>query len=133
MLLYNWKKILETCKGNPLEVVRVLKMLVEKEIPQNQYDKIYKYSTIDFRGESFLLYPDVLLYNAYQYSYKDICIYVAIASLRSYANYAAFGKTTLDLIHLPLDPFIFLNNHRLLYVENEELYFLYEEVPTEKH
>ena len=133
MLFYNWKKIFETCKGNASEMVRVLKMLVEKQIPINQYDRIYKYSGIDFRGECFLLHPDVLLYNAYQYSYKDVCIYVAMASLRSYADYAAHGKTTLDLIHLPLDPFIFLDNHSLLYVKDDQLCFLHEEVPMEIH
>ena len=133
MLFYNWKKIFETCKGNASEMVRVLKMLVEKQIPINQYDRIYKYSNIDFRGECFLLHPDVLLYNAYQYSYKYVCIYVAMASLRSYADYAAHGKTTLDLIHLPLDPFIFLDNHSLLYVIDDQLCFLYEEAPTEIH
>ena len=43
MLFYDWKKIYETCKGNTAEIVRVLKMLVEKQLPVNHYDKIYKY------------------------------------------------------------------------------------------
>ena len=133
MLFYNWKKIFETCKGNASEMVRVLKMLVEKQIPLNQYDRIYKYSSIDFRGECFLLHPDVLLYNAYQYGYKDVCIYVAMASLRSYAEYKANGKTTLDVLHLPVDPFIFLNNHSLLRIQHDGIHFLYEEAPTEIH
>tara|TARA_B100001029_G_scaffold149889_1_gene131716 strand:- start:568 stop:969 length:402 start_codon:yes stop_codon:yes gene_type:complete len=133
MLFYDWKKIYETCRGNTSEVLRVLKMLVEKELPVNQYDKIYKYSHIDFRGDSFLLHPDVLLYNAYQYSYKDICIYVAMASARSYAEYAAHGKLSLDLLHLTIDPFIFLDNPRLLYVDSDQLHFLYEEAPMEIH
>ena len=59
MLFYDWKKIYETCKGNTAEIVRVLKMLVEKQMPVNHYDKIYKYYHIDFRGSSFLLHPDV--------------------------------------------------------------------------
>ena len=62
MLLYNWTKIFETCKGNASEMVVVLKMMVEKQIPNNRFDRIYKYSNTDFRGESFLLHPDVLLY-----------------------------------------------------------------------
>ena len=133
MLFYDWKKIYETCRGNTSEVLRVLKMLVEKELPVNQYDKIYKYSHIDFRGSSYLLHPDVLLYNAYQYSYKDICIYVAMASARSYAEYAAHGKLSLDRIHLTIDPFMFLDNPRLLYVDSDQLHFLYEEAPMEIH
>ena len=61
MLFYDWKKMYETCEGNTAEIVRVLRMLVEKQIPINHYDKIYKYYHIDFRGSSFLLHPDVLL------------------------------------------------------------------------
>ena len=133
MLLYNWTKIFETCKGNASEMVVVLKMMVEKQIPNNRFDRIYKYSNTDFRGESFLLHPDVLLYNTYQHGYKDVCIYAAMASLRSYAEYKAFGKTTLDVLHLPIDPFIFLNNHSLLQVKGDQLCFLYEEAPMEKH
>ena len=47
MLFFNWIKIFETCKGNPSEVVRVLKMLVEKNLPLNHYDKTYKYYNTD--------------------------------------------------------------------------------------
>jgi len=97
------------------------------------YDKIYKYYHIDFRGSSFLLHPDVLLYNAYQYSYKDICIYVAMASARSYAEYAAHGKLSLDRIHLTIDPFMFLDNPSLLRMDDEGVHFRYEEAPTEIH
>ena len=133
MLLYNWNKIFETCKGNVSEMVVVLKMLVEKQIPNNRFDRIYKYTDIDFRGEYFLLHPDVLLYNCYQYGYKDVCIYAALASLRSYAEYKAHGKTTLDVLHLPVDPFIFLQNFSLLRVIGDQIHFKYEEAPTEKH
>ena len=133
MLFFNWIKIFETCKGNPSEVVRALKMLVEKNLPLNHYDKIYKYSNIDFTGDSFLLHADVLLYNSYKNSYRDICIYVAMASIRAYGDYLTNGKTSLDLIHLPLDPFIFLQNPSLLYVEGDQLHFPYEEAPTEIH
>ena len=133
MFLYNWKKIFETCEGNAIEMVRVLKMLTFKQIPKNKYDKIYRYSTIDFRGESFLVHPDVLLCNEPKYGYKDICIYAAIASLRPYADYVAYGKTTLDLLHLPIDPFIFLQNFSLLRVIGDQIHFKYEEAPTEKH
>ena len=48
MLLYNWNRIFETCKGSPSEIVRVFKMLVDKQLPRNKYDKLYKYSYIDF-------------------------------------------------------------------------------------
>ena len=131
MLLYNWNRIFETCKGSPFEIVRVFKMLVDKQLPRNKYDELYKYSHINFSGQSFLVHPDVLLYQAYKYSYRDICVYIALASLRSYGDYKAYGKTTLDPLLLTEDPYIFLNNNRLLSLENGEIHFLHEEVPTE--
>jgi hypothetical protein len=132
MLLYDWNKIFAKTGSNPVEIVRVLKMLVEKQIPYNRYDKIYKYYDTDFSGECFLIHPDVLLFNSYKYSYRDVCIYIALASRRSYAEYKATGKRTLDLLHLPEEPIIF-EDYSLLYIENDEIHFLYEEDPTEKH
>lgn len=133
MLLYNWNKVFETCKGNPLEIVRVFKMLVDDQLPRNRYDPVYKYAGIDFSGQSFLVHADVLLYQLYKYSYRDACIYMAFAALRSYGEYKASGKITLDLLHLQLDPEIFINNNRLLWLEGEDIHFLHEEVPMEKN
>lgn len=132
MLLYNWNKIFTKCEANPVEIVRVLKMLVEKQIPYNRYDKIYKYSDVDFNGDSFLIHPDVLLFNSYKYSYRDVCIYVALASRRPYAEYKVSGKRTLDMLHLPEEPII-MEDYSLLYIEDEEIHFVYEEDPLEKH
>jgi hypothetical protein len=138
MLLYNWNKIFTKCEGNTVEIVKVLKMLVEKQLPKNRFDDIYKYSDIDFSGQSFLIHPDVLLYNSYKYSFRDVCIYVALASRRPYALYKAYGKITLDLLFLSTahereDPFYYLENNRLLQIRNGEVHFLYEEAPKEKH
>ena len=132
MLLYDWNKIFAKTGSNPVEIVRVLKMLVEKQIPYNRYDKIYKYSDVDFNGDSFLIHPDVLLFNSYKYSYRDVCIYVALASRRPYAEYKVSGKRTLDMLHLPEEPII-MEDYSLLYIEDEEIHFVYEEDPLEKH
>ena len=133
MLLFNWKKIYETCDGNASEVVRVLRMLVEKQIPNNRFDKIYKYSNLDFTGMSFLLHPDVLLYNAYKYSNKDICIYMAMASLRSYAEYLTNQTVHINIMHLPIDPYMYLDNNSLLLVAGENMHFLYEEANLQEN
>jgi len=133
MLLYNWKRIFKTCNANPLEIIRVFKMLVTEETPFNKYDPLYKYAGIDFSGGSFLVNPDVLLYQLYKYSYRDVCIYLSAASLRSYGEYKASGKLTLDELHLTFDPFKHLNNTRLLYKSESAIHFLYEEVPTENN
>ena len=56
------------------------------------------------------------------------------ASLKSLAEFLVNDKTTLDLLECPIDPFEHLEQpeDRLLYIEDNELHFLYEEVPKEK-
>src|SRR5210317_1303953 len=133
MLLYDWKKIFEISDGVPSDCVLNLRMMVEGLIPRNKKDPIYKYYTKDFKGASFLAHPDVLLFNRYKHTNVEIAQYMALASLRSVAEYYAYGTTTLDLLHIPMDKSLF-NDNSLLYIdENDMLHFLYEEVPQEKH
>jgi len=135
MLLYDWRKIYKKSGGNVLEIFYILEMLVNKSIPTHRGDKLYKYSKVDFSGQSFIVHPDVLLYNSYKHSYKDIAAYLATASFRSLAEYAATQTTTLELLHIPFADFLVENikTNSLLRVEDELVHFLYEEVPKEKH
>ena len=132
MLLYDWKKIFTVTNGDPSSIFIIFEMLVKNSIPQNKYDPIYKFYGLNFTGECFLVHPDVLLYNAFRYSRRDIAIYLAFASMRSLGEYFASGDITLDLLEMPLDPFQHLENDSLLYMEDDKLHFLYEEVPQEK-
>ena len=105
-------------------------MLVNEEVPKNNLDPIYKYYRKDFTGNSFLLHPDVLLYNAYKYSTRDVAIYASLASVRSYARYLVDGTITLDLREAPVNPRDYLDNWGLITVaENNVLHFLYERTP----
>lgn len=133
MLLYSWTKIFEMADGNPNDCFVIFKMMTEGLIPRNKYDKIYKFYDKDFRGSSFLLHPDVLLYNSYKYTKTEIAQYLALASLRILAEYYVTKDTTLDLLKVPFDKELF-NDNRLLWIDDEDrLHFLYEEVPQEKH
>jgi hypothetical protein len=134
MLLYDWKKIFIIAAGQPSSIFTIFEMLVKDSIPRNKYDPIYRYYQLDFKGDSFLVHPDVLLYNSFRHSRRDISIYLALASMRSLGEYFASGDTTLGLLELPIDPFEHLDNteDRLLYIEDDKLHFLYEEVPQEK-
>lgn len=133
MLLYDWKKIFEISEGIPSDCVLILRMMVEGLIPRNKKDPIYKYYTKDFKGSSFLVHPDVLLFNRYKHTNIEIAQYMALASIRSLAEYYAYGKTTLDLLHISMDKSLFDNNS-LLYIDDDDfIHFLYEEVPQEKH
>lgn len=132
MLLYDWKKIFTLANGEPSSIFIIFEMLVKQSIPKNKYDPKYKFYEVNFSGESFLVHPDVLLYNAFRHSRRDISIYLAFASMRSLGEYFASGDITLDLLEMPLDPFQHLEDDRLLYMEDDKLHFLYEEVPQEK-
>lgn len=132
MLLYDWKKIFTLANGEPSSIFIIFEMLVNQSIPKNKYDPKYKFYEVNFSGESFLVHPDVLLYNAFRHSRRDISIYLAFASMRSLGGYFASGDITLDLLEMPIDPFQHLEHDRLLYMENDKLHFLYEEVPQEK-
>jgi hypothetical protein len=132
MFFYDWKKLYKESLGSSNECMAIFRMLVNKEVPKNKYDPIYKYYGKDFFGPSFLLHEDVLVYNSWKHRNKDLCQYIALASLRSYAQYMYTGKTTLDLRELSFDPIDIIEDTRLVYIENEEIHLLYEEVPTEK-
>ena len=131
MVLYNWQKIFEASDGNPFIIFIIFRMLIGKEIPQNKYDKLYEFSKHNFSGESFMLHPDILLFNAYKHEYTDIAQYIGLCSLRPFEDYKATGKIDLDLLTVDIDHELFTNNS-LLRTEGDDLHFMYEEVPKEK-
>jgi len=135
MILFNWQKVFTEAEGNPYNCYQIIKMLTYKEVPKNRYDPIFKYSNINFTGESFLLNPDVLLYYAFRYSMKEVATYISIASIRSIADYISTNKVSLDRIKVPSDTVIqnILTENRLLTLDEDNIYFRYEEVPKEKH
>ncbi len=131
MLLYDWNKIFDVSKGSPTAMYLIIKMLVNKSIPRNKYDKIYEYINTDFTGECFLLHPDILLYHSYKHSFRDIAQYIALAALRPLSDYYATGKTALNLDTCEIDTDLFKDNSLLHIDEDNNLYFLYEEVIPE--
>jgi|TARA_R110000782_G_scaffold15970_3_gene46207 hypothetical protein len=130
VLLFDWKKVYDTAEGNISSCILIMEMLIKKQLPKNKYDRIYNYSNKNFTGPSFLLHGDLLLYHSYKYTTKELCIYYALASLRSYADYIAYNKTTLDPLHCPVD-LSEINDNRLLIVLQDEITFIYEEVTLE--
>ena len=130
MLLFDWKKVYDTAEGNISSCILIMEMLIKKQLPKNKYDRIYNYSNKNFTGPSFLLHGDLLLYHSYKYTQKELCIYYALVSLRNYADYIAYNKTTLDALHCPV-PLDEIKDNRLLIVLPDEITFIYEEVTLE--
>jgi|TARA_R110001583_G_scaffold737_3_gene6772 hypothetical protein len=136
MLFYNWQKIYDISEGNVLEIFKIFEMVAKNLVPENRKDVLYKYKKHDFNGTSFLVHPDVLLFNAYKHTYKEIATYLAAASIRSVSEYLAHETTTLELLHVPFANHLVdnINNNSLLRIDKYNLiHFLYEEVPTEIH
>jgi|TARA_A200000159_G_C7215459_1_gene293870 hypothetical protein len=135
MFFYDWPKIYDASQGSVIEIVRIFRMIVEKQIPKNKYDPIYRYSQKNFSGISFMLHPDVLLYHSFKYKYREIAQYISLCALRSSADFISTQDPSLDVILLPgLDPEKIIENNRLLIIDEDKVYFRYEEVnPKEIH
>ena len=135
MFFYDWPKIYDASQGSVIEIVRIFRMIVEKQIPKNKYDPIYRYSQKNFSGISFMLHPDVLLYHSFKYKYREIAQYISLCALRSSVDFISTQDPSLDVILLPgLDPEKIIENNRLLIIDEDKVYFRYEEVnPKEIH
>tara|TARA_R110001592_G_scaffold181999_1_gene424989 strand:- start:24 stop:356 length:333 start_codon:yes stop_codon:yes gene_type:complete len=107
-----------------------MEMIIKKTLPRNRFDPLYKYSNINFIGSNFLVHPDVLVFNAYKYTQKEIAIYYALTSLRNIAQYKATKKITLDLAFCPVELDTITDN-RLLRFDDKSIHFIYEEVRQE--
>ncbi len=135
MFLFDWPKIYDASKGNVVEIVRIFRMIVEKQIPKNKYDPIFRYSQKDFSGISFMLHPDVLLYHSFKYKYREVAQYISLCALRSAADFISTQDPSLEMVLMPgLSPERIIENNRLLEIDEDRVYFRYEEVnPKEIH
>ena len=135
MFLFDWSKIYDASKGNVVEIVRIFRMIVEKQIPKNKYDPIFRYSQKDFSGISFMLHPDVLLHHSFKYKYREVAQYISLCALRSAADFISTQDPSLETVLMPgLSPEKVIENNRLLEIDEDRVYFRYEEVnPKEIH
>tara|TARA_X000001382_G_scaffold12215_1_gene8118 strand:- start:4647 stop:5048 length:402 start_codon:yes stop_codon:yes gene_type:complete len=130
MLLFDWTKVYDTAEGNIFTCNKIMEMIITKQLPKNKFDPLYKYTNINFMGHSFLVHPDILLFNAYRYDQRDVAIYYALSAMRNIADYKATKKITLDLLKLPVE-IDTINDNRLLRIDRTSVHFVYEEVPME--
>ena len=135
MFFYDWAKIYDASQGNVVEIVRIFRMIVEKQIPKNKYDPIYRYSQKDFSGMSFTLHPDILLYHSFKYKYREVAQYISLCALRSATDFISTQDPSLDMVLMPgLSPETVIENNRLLKIGEDKVFFIYEEVnPKEIH
>lgn len=130
MLLYNWRKIFIISGGSSKRILLILESMLQKSLPVNKYDPIYRYYYMDFTGPSFLVNPSYLLKYRYKYKDKEIADYIGLASFRNLGEYKVSGKITLDLSHSPLGQDA-INKNRLLRIEDGQIHFFYEDYTGE--
>ena len=126
MIKYNWEKIYREAKGDSVSILTIIHLLTYKRIPASRKDKTYKYFGKSFLGDSFLCNPRQLLVERRSYSNKDAAEYIAVASYRNYFEFMQSGKTTLELLHLPVDTTI-VNRNRLLHLKDGLIHFEFED------
>lgn len=130
MILYNWKTILRHSKGSSKNIVGIIDYLIDKNIPYSRFHTAWNWSQIDWSGDSFLLNPRPLVRLRYsgKTSDLDIAHYIGLASLRSYPEFQATDKLSLALLACQGKENL-INKNSLLYIENDEVHFKYEEAP----
>ena len=127
LILYNWPKIVSNSNGRVSKMLEILSHLTFRLLPENEEDFRYQISQQDWSGDSFLLNPSKIFIHRHQFKSREIAEYVALASLRSYAEYKATRKTTLSLIECPVAQ-VQIKANRLLSFWNNQIYFCSEEV-----
>ena len=126
MIKYNWEKIYREAKGDSVSILTIIHLLTYKRIPASRKDKTYKYFGKAFLGDSFLCNPRQLLVERRNYSNQEAAEYIAVASYRNYFEFMQSGKTTLELLHLPVDTTI-VNRNRLLQIKDGLVHFKFED------
>ena len=127
LILYNWPKIVSKSDGRVSKMLEILSHLTFKLLPVNEEDFRFNISQENWSGDSFLLNPSKIFIHRHQFKSRELAEYVALASLRSYAEYKATRKTTLSLIECPVEQ-VQIKDNRLLSFCNNQIYFCWEEV-----
>jgi len=114
-------------EGKSSDIVTLIAYITYPTLPRNRSDSIYSLAQKDWSGDSFLLHPEKIITNRRTYGDTELAQYVALASFRSYAEYQATGKRSLDMLLSPVSAEL-IDNHRLLTRVEDTIYFCWEEV-----
>ena len=127
MIFYNWAKIYSKTEGRSSEILSIIAYITFPHLPRNRYDPTYALSQENWSGDSFLLCPEKIISNRKFFGDTELAQYVALASFRSFAEYEATGKRSLNMLLSPVSEKL-IHNHRLLSRVEDEIFFRWEEV-----
>jgi hypothetical protein len=127
VIFYNWEKMYLATQGNSSAIITLIANITYPTLPKNVWDPIYRLSQQNWGGNSFLLYPEKIISNRSKFGDTELAQYVALASFRSFAEYQATNKRSLNMLISPVSAEL-INNHRLLSLVEEDIFFCWEEV-----
>jgi hypothetical protein len=127
VIFYNWAKMYDETNGNCSQIITLLAYITYPTLPRNRYDPLYRLSLKNWTGDSFLLHPEKLIINRPKSKDRELAQYVALASFRSYAEYQATGKLSLNMLLSPVSTET-IDNNSLLSRLDDEIFFCWEEV-----
>lgn len=127
LILYDWNKIYKIGKGKVANINRIFNMLVYKQKPKSNKDRLLLFYNRDYSGDGYMLNPQGFLRFQSSYTDREIAQYIMLAGHRNYSDYVIDGSKHLDLIKSPISADKIKEN-RLLTLEGNKIKFLYEEV-----
>ena len=130
MILFNFEKIYKATEGKLSDIFVILDFLTFKTVAKRKRDRLFEWQYKNWSGDSFLINPEPLIYYRRLFTKKELSQYIILASKRSYAEYKLQKTKTLDLGNFNYSKDTLINN-RLLRIEKNIVYFLFEEVTGE--
>lgn len=130
MILFDWKKVYKVSGGKATKILQIVEYITYKPVPKNMKDPIARLVGIKWDGTSYLYNPKPLFTEIY-YTPKERAQYIGVASRRKLSDLLLLGITTLELAHCPLS-YNAIKDNRLLSVEDNKIYFKWEEYARRK-
>lgn len=121
MIFFNWGTMERVTKRDPDKIIQVLSHIMTfKKIPVSYTKNLWLF-TNSWKGDSFLIHPEILLHNINTKNQQYLPEYVELASYRSFIEYKLMRKVWLD--YLPIFGEI---NNPLVTLHNNKIYFNFE-------
>ena len=126
MIFFDWNKVQKLSGGKSKNVVRILAIHTYKIKMPRKNKNISQFYNQDIDGDSYLLNPREIFKNKLQVSFKNMAMYIELASLRNYLDYKWYGVNSLPLKYTEIDRKL-LDENPLLEVDGQDnITFYYE-------
>lgn len=116
MLFFDYEKIFLIAKGNSKLMVDLIRRMYNE--PE---------ATKMLRGNSYILNEEVIVFNTYKLTNRQLAEYLGVLSLRNYAEYKFSGDSSLDMqVIPPWVPKVVFENNPLIAIQKSKITFIEE-------